>query len=106
MLLVSGIVCFIGIVVVGELIFVFKVDEAFLSRREFIAVFVAYVYDAHGGLADRAFMFEPLLGVDSAESVAFGSGVVFVDDRPPPLDHFAFNFDRAWRGGVDGDFHR
>ena len=51
-------------------------------------------------------MSEPLFAVAVHEAVAFGTGVVLVDDRPPPVDHLALDLDRARRSGVDTDVER
>ena len=51
--------------------------------------------------ADRAGLGEPMFGLDHRHPNHLAAGVVFVDDRPPPFDHFALDRHRAGRGGVD-----
>ena len=55
---------------------------------------------------DRAPVRQPLSAVTGAESHAFGGPIVFVDDRPPPVDHRLFHLGRAGGGGVDCDLQR
>ncbi len=46
-------------------------------------------------------MGQPLVGVAVHETVAFGAGVILVDDRSPPLDHLALHFHRTWSRSMD-----
>ena len=56
--------------------------------------------DARHDAADRAGVREPFLGGQVGDIAHFGRAVIFVDDRPPPVDHRALDRRRAGRGGV------
>ncbi len=83
-----------------------EVDRALFADGHLFAVLTDDVdHTEHGG-ADGAGMGEPLFAVAVDEAVAFGAGVVLVDDRPPPVDHLALDLDRAGRRCVDADVER
>ena len=72
-------------------------DLAGLTGGEFPAVVIADVERAENRHPDGSRVGEPLFGSDRAEPVALTSGVVLVDDRPPPVEHLALHLDRTRR---------
>ena len=48
-----------------------------------------------GGTAHGTLVSLPLSGVDEGVARGFGTGVHFLENRPPPLDHLLLNRDRA-----------
>jgi len=77
---------------------------AFLANGHFVAVFIADVKFAEYGAANSAFVLQPFRALGPCHAVPFGPGIVFVDDRAPPLNHLLFDRDRTRRGSVDDEF--
>lgn len=78
-----------------ELVPVLEIDFAFAAQGQFITLFIADMNDAQFCAPDRAFMRQPFLRVQRGETVVFGTRIIFVNNRPPPLDHLMFHRDRA-----------
>src|SRR3546814_13151670 len=76
-------------------------DEAVDARRPLASLLVADMKRAPIGAPDRSRPFEPLLRSDEGRAIAFGPAIIFIDDRPQPLDHPVLDLDRTRRGGVD-----
>src|SRR3546814_12331542 len=76
-------------------------DEAVAARRNPASLLVADMKRAPMGAPDRSRPFEPLLRSDEGRAIAFGPAIIFIDDRPQPLDHPVLDLDRTRRGGVD-----
>ena len=83
-----------------------EIDDAFGARGKFVAGLVADLQLRHQGAADRALLRQPFLGVDGGKAVALGAGVVFVDDRSPPVDHRLLDRHRTGGGGVKDALQR
>jgi len=80
-----------------------EIDLALFADRHFIAFLVADMDHAVYGPAHCALVGHPVGGLDPGHPVAFGAGIILVDDGPPPFDHLLLDRDRARRGGVDGE---
>ena len=80
-----------------------EVDRALFADGHLFAVLSDDADHAKHGRADGAGMGKPLFAVAVHEAVAFGAGVVLVDDRPPPVDHLALDLDRARRAAANAD---
>ncbi len=91
----------VRIVVIDEL----RTVEEHIADLAWLQLMVGLVQDmqrADAGAADRAAMGEPVGGGNTGRAIALGAGVIFPDDRAPPVDHALFDLRRAGRGGVDG----
>ena len=96
----------IGRIVIAERRAAGEIDDALAARRQRLAVVAADLHLGRRALAHRALVGQPVVRADMAEAVALAAGVVFVDDRPPPLHHLLLDRDGAGGGGVDGRRHR
>ena len=81
-------------------------EPAGLPGRHFPHRVVEDVNLAQNDASDRAGMSEPFGAVAHGETHAFGRAVIFVDDRPPPLDHRPLDRNRTRRGAVDHRLER
>ena len=96
-----------GIVAIGEGRPAVEIDDAVDARRQGLARLLVDDADmADKGASDRAAMGEPFLRSDDRDAVAFGAGVIFDENRPPPVDHLLLDLDRTGRGGVNGAAQR
>ena len=93
----------LGVVVIGEVIAAAEINHARLACRQLVAVLVADVYLTGRRAPDRTLVLEPGGAVDDGDAVALGAGIIFVQDRPPPVDHLLLHGDRAGGGGMNGD---
>ena len=64
-----------------------EINRAGLPRTQLVALVVADMYLATQRSPNRSSVRQPLLGIELHEAVAFGTGVVLIDDRSPPIDH-------------------
>ena len=91
------------VVVVGEFreMRAAQVDLADLALLHVAALLVDDAQRAPSTtLADRARLAQRLLGIVPDHDAGLGGAVVFVDDRPPPVDHLALHGRRAGRGAM------
>ncbi len=79
-----------------------EIDGADLAGGKLLAVLAEDLDLADQGTPDGAPMGEPVGGVYDGDAVRLGAGVVFHQDRSPPLDHRRLDVDRAGSGGMDG----
>uniref|UniRef100_A0A0N4Z3R1 Transcriptional regulator n=1 Tax=Parastrongyloides trichosuri TaxID=131310 RepID=A0A0N4Z3R1_PARTI len=96
----------VRVVVVFERVLALEIDVADLARRQLIPFIVADMDHAEIGLAHRAGLLQPLVRVDDGHAVALGPGVVFDQDRPPPVDHRLLDRHGTRGRGVDGQLQR
>ena len=99
--LVFGLGGLVRIVVILELAATREKHLAFDTGRDGVAVFVADLDLAIHRAPDRALVRQPLHGIVDSEAVAFGPGVIFMHDRPPPADDGFLDRYGAGRGGVE-----
>src|SRR6056300_1144523 len=92
------------ILVVLKLAAASKIDSTGLTHRHFLTIVITDVNLAIQGPTYRPFVRQPLLRIQLHEAIAFGTGVVFVNHRPPPFDHRLFDRNRAWRSRMNGHF--
>jgi hypothetical protein len=74
---------------------------ALLSGGHIRAGVVANMDRAKDCFADRSLVGQPVCRVDKGHAIAFGSGIIFLKHRPPPINHRLFDRHRAGCGGVD-----
>src|SRR3546814_10472164 len=101
MVRMTRIACLFGVVEILEIPSALEIDEAVDARRHLASLLVADMKRAPIGAPDRSRPFEPLLRSDEGRAIAFGPAIIFIDDRPQPLDHPVLDLDRTRRGGVD-----
>ena len=82
-------------------------DLADLAIGQGLAVRIDHLDPGLGdGMADRAGMGQPLFGVAIGDHADLGRAVVFVDHRPPPLDHRPLDRRGAGGGRVNDELQR
>ena len=88
---------FLRVVMVAERRGAFEENRAFLAHRDIVAIIVANMHDGIQRPANRALVRQPLFARDKGNSLPFGSGIIFAQHRPPPLDHRFLDGNRTWR---------
>ena len=92
----------LAVVVIFERRRASEIDRSLLADGHFSAVLAADVNFAEQRAADGSRMREPIRTSDIAEAVAFRAGIIFVNDRPPPIDHPTLDLDGTRRRRVNG----
>ena len=91
----------LGIIVIFEPGLALEIDGARRSGRHFATIVIENMNRAAEGPSDAARPGEPFGRAYVRKANAFGARIIFVEDRPPPVDHRALHRRRAWRAGMD-----
>ena len=88
------------IVILGKPVILVE-DEAILARRQLFAIRPANMQSAIDRFADCAGILQPLGRMHHGHADALRAGIIFIHNRPPPLDHLLFDLDRTRRCGME-----
>ena len=95
-----------GVVAVLELNAAVEVDITDFAHGQFVSVRVRHDDPANHRLAHSAGILRPVFGCGDGDAIGLGSGVIFDQDRTPPINHRGLDVFGTGRGGVEGDLQR
>ena len=78
-----------------------KVNRTRLAFGHKRPIFANNLHNTQHRFANRSGVLKPFFGVHHGEAIAFGTRIVFVKNRPPPVDHRLLDCDGTGRSGVD-----
>ena len=84
---------------------ILEVDFTHTAGWQFVSRFIANMRNAQLCLADRTRMLQPLISGDAGKAIIFSAGIIFVNDRSPPLNHCVFYVNRTRSGCVHCHLH-